>query len=229
MKQNNKTQKFVPVIPNKLRGRTIHVPESTYRASGINFMGSRIKSLLFTTDVAIINNTNAQGIIAVYPFTPQLSIIRAVLEVSHVPVFVGVGGGVTSGIRSMNIAMQAELLGAFGAVVNAPMTAENISLLAEHLDIPVIATIVSPYNNYMEKVKAGAKILNISGGKNTAQLVRKIRADLGSEFPLIATGGNTDENILETIEAGANCITYTPPSTAEIFAKIMEKYRQELK
>ena len=51
MKQNDKTQKFVPVIPNKLRGRTIHVPESTYRASGINFMGSRIKSLLFTTDV----------------------------------------------------------------------------------------------------------------------------------------------------------------------------------
>ena len=204
------------------------IPEATYQASGINFMGRRIKSLLFSTDVAIINNTNAQGVMAVYPFTPQLSIIRAVLEVSSVPVMVGVGGGVTSGFRSLNIAMQAELLGAYGAVVNAPMTADNIQYLSEYLDIPVIATIVSPNNNYMEKIEAGAKILNVSGGKNTVDLVRKIRNDVGPEFPIIATGGNTDEAILATIDAGANCITYTPPSSGEIFHEVMKKYREDL-
>ncbi|HPX70300.1 MAG TPA: hydrolase [Bacillota bacterium] len=229
MEIKDKTQKFVPTISSKLKGRIIQVPEATYRASGISIMGRRIKSLLFSTDVAIITNTNAQGIIAVYPFTPQLSIIKPILEVSPVPVFAGVGGGVTSGIRSLNIAIQAELLGAYGVVVNTPTTPENIALLAENLDIPVIATIVSPENNYREKVEAGARILNVSGGKNTAELVRKIRLDLGPEFPIIATGGNTDENVTATIAAGANCISYTPPSTAEIFEEIMKKYREGLK
>ena len=40
----------------------------------------------------------------------------------------------------------------------------------------------------------------------------------------------TDEeaaSILATIEAGADCISYTPPSTAEIFADIMKRYREE--
>ncbi len=224
-----KKEKYIPIIPNKLRERTITVPEATYRASGISIMGRRIKSLIFSTDVAIINNTNAQGIIAVYPFTPQLSIIRAVLEVSNVPVLVGVGGGVTKGLRSLNVALQAELQGAYGAVVNAPMAPEHIQLLSKNLDIPVIATVVSPYNDYMAKVKAGAKILNISGGKDTVSLVKEVRKNLGPEFPIIATGGNKEEFIYATIEAGANCVTYTPPSTAEIFSEVMKKYRQEIK
>ena len=44
---------------------------------------------------------------------------------------------------------------------------------------------------------------------------------------MIATGGPTSERILATIEAGADCISYTPPSTAEIFADIMKSYREE--
>lgn len=47
------------------------------------------------------------------------------------------------------------------------------------------------------------------------------------EVPVIATGGPTDESILETIEAGANAITYTPPTCGEIFKKMMNKYRGE--
>jgi hypothetical protein len=31
---------------------------------------------------------------------------------------------------------------------------------------------------------------------------------------------------LETIEAGANAITYTPPSNGELFARTMKKYRE---
>ncbi|MDY6006557.1 MAG: hydrolase, partial [Gemmiger sp.] len=44
--------------------------------------------------------------------------------------------------------------------------------------------------------------------------------------PIIATGGRTEESIAETIAAGANAITYTPPSPAELFKAMMEKYRE---
>lgn len=50
----------------------------------------------------------------------------------------------------------------------------------------------------------------------------------GEEYPnvpIIASGGKTEESVLETIEAGANAITYTPPSTMELFKDMMESYR----
>ena len=37
------------------------------------------------------------------------------------------------------------------------------------------------------------------------------------EVPIIATGGPTDDTIRATIEAGANAITYTPPTSAGLF------------
>ncbi len=222
-------EKYIPEVKSKLRTRIIEVPPVIYRASGIKILGTRIKSLLFSTDVAIIKNTNANSIIAVYPFTPQLSITQAILEVAPIPVFVGVGGGLTTGKRSIDIALQAELMGAYGAVVNAPTTPEVIKRMYKRIDIPIIATVVSEHDNYKEKLEAGARILNVSGGANTTNIVKKIRAEFGKELPIIATGGPTDETILETIEAGANAITYTPPCTADIFADIMNDYRKDRK
>jgi len=221
-------EKFVPEISSQLRGRSVMVPEAIYRASGIKILGTRIKSLLFSTDVAIIKNTNANSIIAVYPFTPQLSITHAILEVASVPVFVGVGGGLTTGQRSIQIAIQAELLGAYGVVVNAPMQNDVIREMKKILDIPIIATVASLNDDYRGKIDSGVSILNVSGGSNTVEMVRVIRGVLGREFPIIATGGPTEESILDTIDAGANAITYTPPSTGEIFAGVMKKYRNEL-
>ena len=218
-------EKFVPEVKSQLRSRTIEVPPSIYKASGIKILGIRIKSLLFTTDIAVIKNNNAQSVMAVYPFTPQLSITHAILEVASVPVFVGVGGGMTTGLRAINIALQAELMGAYGVVVNAPIANDVLSAMASSIDIPIIATVVSEHDDYKGKVEAGASILNISGGAKTAAIVRKIRKELGPEFPIIATGGPTEKSIIETIEAGANSITYTPPSSAEIFADVMEVYR----
>ncbi|SHI17057.1 hydrolase [Sporanaerobacter acetigenes] len=219
-------EKYIPEVKSKLRSRIIEVPPVIYKASGIKVLGTRIKSLLFSTDVAIIKNTNANSIIAVYPFTPQLSITQAILEVAPVPVFAGVGGGITTGRRSIDIALQAELMGAYGVVVNAPTTNEVISEMYDRIDIPIIATIVSEFDDYKGKLDAGARILNVSGGARTAEIVRKIRDDY-KELPIIATGGPTDESILKTIEAGANAITYTPPSSADIFAGIMSQYRIE--
>lgn len=219
--------KFTPKIHNQLKKRLLVVPEVISQATGIKILERNIKSLIFSTDLAIIMNSNADAVMAVYPFTPQLNITQAILQTANIPVFVGIGGGVTSGDRSKNIGLQAELMGAYGVVVNAPMQSENITIIDDILDIPIVATVVSEKDNYMEKVEAGAQILNVSAGKNTADLVKKIRKHVGPAFPIIATGGPNEESILKTIEAGANAITYTPPSTSEIFEEIMREYREK--
>lgn len=220
-----KDKKFIPSVDTILRRHVQQVPEETYRASGINVMGRRIKSLVFSTDVAIIRNTNAEAVMAVYPFTPELSITKAILEVASIPVFVGVGGGLTTGSRSIEIAFQAELHGAFGVVVNAPMKNEVIKEMSEYIDIPVVATVASLNDDIKGKIKAGARILNVAGGRKTAEFLIEIRKMLGEEFPIIATGGHKPENVLKTIEAGANCISYTPKTSPELLEEIMEKYR----
>ena len=46
------------------------------------------------------------------------------------------------------------------------------------------------------------------------------------QVPLIASGGKTNETVRETILAGANAITYTPPSAQELFKTIMAAYRE---
>ena len=82
-------------------------------------------------------------------------------------------------------------------------------------------------DDYKAKIEAGAEILNVSGGKYTADLVRHIRADIGDDFPIIATGGKDGASILETIKAGANAISYTPPSSSDVFGSMMDTYRNE--
>lgn len=226
--QIEKVTKIIPEVESKLRGKMIKVPEIIYKCSGIKVLGKRIKSLIFTTDAAIIKNNNAQATIGVYPFTPQLAVMEAVIELSSVPAFVGVGGGPTPPQRAVDMALSAELKGAYGVVLNAPTKLETIRAVADNVDIAVVCTVASVSDDFMKKVDAGANILNISGGKDTAKIVKKVRETLGPEFPIIATGGPTDETILETIMAGANAITYTPPSTAEIFEVVMDSYRDKI-
>ena len=227
MNNKPKNKKFFPEVQSTLRASNVLVPSEIYKASGIKILNRRIKSLVFSTDVAILSNCNADAIMAVYPFTPSLSITNAIMSATPLPVFAGVGGGTTSGSRVINIALQAELLGAYGVVVNGPIPNYIIREIREVLDIPIVATIVSYGDDIESKIESGAQILNVSGGKFTTDLVRHIRDRLGPEFPIIATGGPTKESILQTIEAGANAITYTPPSNGEIFSKVMNKYREK--
>lgn len=221
-----KIEKYIPKIESRLRHIYINVPKEIYRCSGINVLNKRIKSLLFTTDLAIIRNANADSIMAVYPFTPQNTINQSIINVASMPCFVGVGGGTTSGDRSVNIAFQAELMGAYGVVVNAPIKDDVITKIANLIDIPVLATISSSKDDYKSKFEAGAKILNVSAAKDTPKLVKQIRKEMGPEIPIIATGGKEVSSIEETIDAGANAITYTPPSSAEVFKEMMKKYRK---
>lgn len=215
----------IPRISGTLRAKSIQIPEVIWQAKGIVVMGRRMKSVLFSTDIAIIRNCNADAVLAVYPFTPQQIISQTIINASSIPVLVGVGGGTTKGFRSALMAKDAEADGAFGVVVNSPMSNENIALIKRIIDIPVIATVVTDNEDIDARIKAGVSILNVSAASKTAQVVKHIRADF-PKVPIIATGGPTDETILETIQAGANTISYTPPSTGEIFVSMMENYRK---
>ena len=176
-------------------------------------------------DLAIIRNCNADAVLAVYPFTPQQIISQTIVNASSIPVFAGVGGGTTTGLRSVLIARDAEAHGAFGVVVNAPTKNDTIMMIKKTIDIPIIVTVLNSDTDIQARLDAGASILNVSAAAKTPQVVRTIRKDF-PRIPIIATGGPTEESIAETIEAGANTISYTPPSTADIFASMMEKYRQ---
>ncbi|MDY0120243.1 MAG: hydrolase, partial [Clostridia bacterium] len=116
--------------------------------------------------------------------------------------------------------------GAVGLVVNSPTTLETIRAIADVVDTPIICTVVSEYMDIKSRLEAGVSILNISGASRTVDIVRKIRQDY-PEVPIIATGGPTDETILATIEAGANAITITPPTSAELFKTKMDRYRKK--
>lgn len=201
------------------------LPLSCYQASGIVVNGRCIKSLVFTTDLAIIRNCDADAVFAVYPFTPQSAISHALINGSYIPVFCGCGGGTTKGLRTLSLAQDAEGQGAMGIVLNAPISDLNLLAVTKVVDIPVIITVVSEETDIAARLASGASILNVAAGPGTAALVRKIRRDF-PEVPIIASGGNTEESIQATIAAGANAITFTPPSTAELFKSMMAKYRE---
>lgn len=219
-------KRTIPEVNGFLRKTDVRVPDVIRQSSGILIFGKRLRSFLFSTDVAIIKNTNADAIIAVYPFTPQPAITQAIMSVADIPVLCGVGGGLTQGIRSVNVALHAEFQGAIGVVLNAPTPIETIRQVSETIDVPVIITVVCEKTNIKEKLDAGAKIINVSGGPQTIDIVKAIR-EQDPDVPIIATGGPTDESILATIKAGANAITYTPPTNGELFRAKMELYREQ--
>lgn len=220
-------ERRIPAISSYLKRNMIYIPTVIEKASGIRVNGKLIRSLVFSTDVAIIKNINADAVIAVYPFTPQPVITQSIMTAADIPVFRGVGGGITTGKRSINLALHAEFQGAMGVVVNAPTSNDVISEMVDTIDIPVVVTVTTAKTDILERIKAGASILNVSGASKTPEIVATIRKDF-PDIPIIATGGPTDESILRTIEAGANAITYTPPTSAELFSTLMEKYRGEL-
>ncbi len=220
----SKDEKKVPTITSKLRHNILEIPKEVYKASGIVIYGRRIKSFVFSTDIAIIRNCDADAVFAVYPFTPQQAISNAIISNSYIPVFCGVGGGTTNGLRTIGLAKDVEAQGAMGVVLNAPITNMNLLAVAKSVDIPVIITVVSEDTNIDRRLESGASIINVAAGAKTADVVRSIRSRYPN-LPIIASGGKTGETILKTIEAGANAITYTPPTTAELFSAMMTKYR----
>lgn len=210
-------------IKGYLRDFRLNVPDAIYECKGIKIFGRRIKSIIFSTDVSILRNSNADAVIAVYPFTPQPVITQAIMMVADCPVFVGVGGGLTKGERVINLARHAEYQGATGVVLNAPTSNDTIREVAKVVDLPIVITVVKE-DDIQSRLDAGAQILNVSAAAKTPELVAKIRAEF-PDVPIMATGGPTEESIKATILAGADAITWTPPSNGEVFRDIMDAYR----
>ena len=216
---------MIPTVNSKLRHNILRMPEAIREASGIVIYGKRIKSLVFTTDLAIIKNCDADAVFAVYPFTPQQSISDAIIKHSSMPVFCGIGGGTTKGPRTVTLAKDVESQGAWGAVLNAPVSNLNLKIVSEAIDIPTVITVVNEDTDILERIRNGASIINVAGGAQTPAIVRKVR-EVSSEIPIVASGGKTEDSIRQTIQAGANAITYTPPTTQELFKRMMESYRE---
>ncbi|MGR4072501.1 hydrolase [Streptococcus parasuis] len=219
------TQPHIPSVMSDLRQDIVQMPEVIKECSGIRIYGRRIRSILFTTDVSIIANHNADAILAVYPFTPIPAIIKSIMMVASVPVLAGVGGGLTTGMRSANMSLLSESEGAYAVVVNGPTTVETIEEINKVIDIPIIYTVVSDKSDIKSRIEAGVDILNVSCGIETPKVVARIRNDY-PDFPIMATGGPTEESIRQVIAAGANAITYTAPSNGDLFKGKMEKYRK---
>ena len=98
-----------PRIDSSLRHNILRMPREVYSASGIVINGRRIKSFVFTTDLAIIRNCDADAVLAVYPFTPQQCISDARIKASYIPVFCGVGAGTTKRPRTVRLAKHAAM------------------------------------------------------------------------------------------------------------------------
>ena len=220
-------EKKIPHVKTKLRSHHIvTMPDEIYAASGIVIMGRRIKSLIFSTDIAIIRNCNADAVLAVYPFTPQQIIADAIVSTSSLPVFCGVGGGTTTGARVVMLAKDAEAFGAMAVVVNAPTTNDVIAKIADIIDIPIVVTVLDENTDIDARLEAGATIFNVSAAARTPEVVRILR-ERYPDLPIIATGGPSQESIRETVAAGANAISFTPPTAEELFHGLMTRYRNE--
>ena len=149
-------------IENRISSSAARVPDIISCTSGITVQGRQLHSFAFTTDAAIIRNTNADAILAVYPFTGEPVITQALLTAAQAPLFVGVGGGTTTGPRVIQLAMMAEMQGAAGVVLNAPAPPSTVYDVARITNTPVIATVLTCDDELDEKIEAGASIINVA-------------------------------------------------------------------
>lgn len=213
-------------IEGRLRKAPLRVPDNYEECSGFTLFGRRIRTLLYSTDVAAIRNSNADAIFAVYPFTAQPAITQALLTVAEAPLFVGVGGGTTTGRRAAELAAVSEMQGAAGVVLNSPATPEMVAQVASTVDIPVIATITRFDNEAAEKIQSGARVINVAAGRRTPEVIAELRAAFPA-LPIIATGGRDDATAAATIAAGANALIWVPPSVVELQRDMMVRYREK--
>lgn len=217
---------MVPEVTTALRQNLVKVPEVIKQASGIIILGKKIRSIVFSTDIALIRNINADAVLAVYPFTPHPAIMQAISMSADIPILAGIGGGLTHGERSMNMSLFAESLGSLSVVLNAPTPVTTIQRVEEVIDIPIILTVVSAKTDLAPYLAAGVDIVNISGAAATVEIIKSVRQRY-PELPIIATGGPTDATIAAAIAAGANAISYTPPSNGALFKAKMAHYRED--
>lgn len=200
----------VDALERRLRTAPLHIPTSYERCQGFTLFGRRIRSMVCSTDVATIRNSNADAIFAVYPFTAQPAITQALLTVAEAPLFGGVGGGTTTGKRSTELAVISEIQGVAGVILNATATVDMVACCAASIDIPVLITVTHLNADVFDKIYAGARMVNVAAGRATASVAAQLCAAFPT-LPIIATGGPTEKSADAARQAGANALIWTPP------------------
>ncbi len=211
-------------VTSRLLGVHLSVPQAAHDCPGIKLLGRTVRSLVFSTDLVVIRNCDADAVLAVYPFTCQPAITQALVSTAGRPVLTGVGGSTTSGARSVLLAMESETQGVSGVVLNYGAVPELVASIAQTVDVPVVATITDWNDLAHEKVAAGALVLNVAAGARTPQVVTAVREEL-PYMPIIATAGPTEESARATVDAGADAISWTPPSLQQIEKELMARAR----
>ena len=211
-------------IEGRFRKALMCVPEEISQCCGINVYGRVIRSFIYSTDVVTIRNCNADAVLAVYPFTCQPAITQALLTAAECPVFTGIAGSTTYGQRSVDLAHFTEMQGATGVVMNSTTEPETIRAVSSYVDIPVVVTVTN-FDEYVQvRIASGADIVNVAAGRNTATVVAQVREAFPG-IPIMASGGKTGESILTTIAAGADAISWTPPSMVDLEHQLMDANR----
>ena len=196
----------------------------TKACKGIELKGKQIKNILYSTDLALIENNDADALLAVYPFTPSINIIRTLISFSNKPVICGIGGGMTQGEVAISIAVEAQKAGAAAVIVNQPFKNEDIVRLKEKLTIPIISSVSTLKFDFDARIRAGVSCFNVTGGSNTQEIVEHVQRNY-PDFPLLSTGGKTFDSLQAMVNKKINAVILTPPSNAVLFRTIMDSYR----
>lgn len=214
-----------PTVESQLRHNILKIPPEVYSASGIVINGRRIKSFVFTTDLAIIRNCDAgRGVrrLSLYPAAGHQR--RHHQGVLH--------SGVLRRGRRNHQGHPHGLAGqGCGMSGSHGRGAERADLRFE----PAGGGQGRGYSGHYHRHQGGYGYRGpASGGRVHSQRGRRARTpdevrsirEKNQQVPVIASGGKTGDSIRETIAAGANAITFTPPSTQELFKEMMERYRE---
>lgn len=196
----------------------------TDNCKGLELKGNQVKTILYSTDLALIENNDADALLAVYPFPPSIQIIKTLIAFSNRPVICGIGGGMTQGDYAIDIALQAQHYGAAAVIVNQPFKNEDILKLKEQLSIPIIASVSTLNFDFKARIEAGVSCFNVTGGTNTLAIVEHIQHHY-PHFPILSTGGKTVDALHTIVKKKINAVVLTPPSNAALFRSIMDDYR----
>ena len=212
-------------VEQTYRHIALRVPEVMHTCPGFEIAGHHIRSLVFSTDVAVVCHCDADAVLAVYPFPSHPIVNNALIMASERPVFVGVGGGVTVGERSVELASHAEMQGVFAVVLNAVASVDTVRAVAARIDVPVVVTVCEWDDAARARIAAGASIVNVAAGHATPEVVARVRAEF-PDIALMASSGHTEESAATTIAAGADALSWTPPNIQDIERALMRKNRE---
>ncbi len=219
-------KKVLSITKKKNEAKPLQTPAVIKElCDGVLLDGKKIKSLIFSTDMALIENNDADAVLAVYPFTPSPKIMKSLIDFSEKPVICGVGGGLTQGKVALEMAIAAEDLGAKAIIVNQPFKNKHIELIKKRISIPIISSVSVSGISFSDRVNAGVDIFHVTAGQKTPELIDYI-SYAAPGYPVMATGGKTLESITSSIHSGADAIVVTPPSSSELFRSIMDQYRR---